>query len=38
MTMEEVCESMRLSQIPRVEDVAWGILESNGDISFIQKS
>jgi uncharacterized membrane protein YcaP (DUF421 family) len=38
MTMEEVCESMRLSQIASVQDVAWGILESNGDISFIEKS
>jgi uncharacterized membrane protein YcaP (DUF421 family) len=38
MTPEEVCESMRLKQIARVEDVAWGILESNGDISFIPKT
>ncbi len=38
MTMDEVCESMRLSQIGSVEDVAWGILESNGEISFVPKS
>ena len=38
MTAEEVCESMRLKQIASVRDVEWGILESNGEISFIAKS
>jgi uncharacterized membrane protein YcaP (DUF421 family) len=38
MTVEEVCESMRLQQIASVTDVEWGILESNGDISFIAKT
>jgi uncharacterized membrane protein YcaP (DUF421 family) len=38
MTMEEVSESMRLNQIASVEDVAWGILESNGEISFVPRS
>ena len=33
----EVCESMRLRQIRSVDEVEWGILEGNGDISFIQK-
>jgi uncharacterized membrane protein YcaP (DUF421 family) len=37
MTQEEVCESMRLKQIATVDQVAWGILESNGDISFVPK-
>lgn len=38
MTTDEVCESMRLKQIGSVDDVAWGILESNGEISFVPKS
>jgi uncharacterized membrane protein YcaP (DUF421 family) len=38
VTAEEVCESMRLKQIASVRDVEWGILESNGEISFIAKS
>jgi uncharacterized membrane protein YcaP (DUF421 family) len=38
MTTEEVCEAMRLEQIGSVDQVAWGILESNGDISFIPKT
>ena len=37
MTVEEVCEAMRLKQIGNVDDVEWAILESNGDISFIEK-
>ncbi len=38
MTVDDVCESMRLEQIPRLEQVEWAILESNGQISFIEKS
>jgi uncharacterized membrane protein YcaP (DUF421 family) len=38
MTVDEVSESMRLEQIGSVEQVEWGILESNGSISFIPKS
>jgi uncharacterized membrane protein YcaP (DUF421 family) len=37
MTVDEVCEAMRLQEISAIEDVAWGILEGNGQISFIQK-
>ena len=37
ITADEVFESMRLKQIGNVEDVEWGILEGNGDISFIEK-
>lgn len=37
VTVDEVCESMRLQQIGNVDQVAWGILESNGDISFVKK-
>ena len=38
VTVDEVCESMRLQQIGNVDQVAWGILESNGDISFVKKA
>jgi uncharacterized membrane protein YcaP (DUF421 family) len=34
---EEVAEEMRAQQIASVEDVEWGILESNGTMSFIPK-
>jgi uncharacterized membrane protein YcaP (DUF421 family) len=38
MTVDEVCESMRLEQIASVNDVEWAILEGNGNISFIERS
>ena len=38
MAADEVCESMRLKQIASVEQVEWGILESNGEMSFIPKT
>ena len=38
LTIDEICESMRSKQIARLEDVAWAIVETNGDISFIPKS
>ena len=38
MTADEVCESMRLKQVASVEQVEWGILESNGEMSFIPKT
>jgi uncharacterized membrane protein YcaP (DUF421 family) len=37
LSEDEVCESMRLKQIASVDEVEWGILEGNGDISFIEK-
>jgi hypothetical protein len=37
MTVDEVCESMRLEQIASVDDVECAILEGNGSISFIEK-
>jgi uncharacterized membrane protein YcaP (DUF421 family) len=38
MTEDEVAEEMRQQQIASVDEVEWGILESNGSISFIKKS
>jgi uncharacterized membrane protein YcaP (DUF421 family) len=37
LTEDELAEEMRQQQIASVEDVQWGILESNGTISFIPK-
>jgi uncharacterized membrane protein YcaP (DUF421 family) len=37
VTEDEVGEEMRAQQIASVEDVAWGILESDGNMSFIPK-
>ena len=38
MTEDEVAEEMRLQQIGSFDEVQWGILESNGSISFVKKS
>jgi uncharacterized membrane protein YcaP (DUF421 family) len=38
MAPEEVAEEMRMQQIATFDEVAWGILEANGKISFIKKS
>ena len=35
--MDEVAEEMRKQQIASVDEVAWGILETNGTMSFISK-
>jgi uncharacterized membrane protein YcaP (DUF421 family) len=37
LTEDEVAEEMRKQQIAAVQDVEWGILESDGTISFIPK-
>jgi len=37
LTEDEIAEKMRVQQIASVEDVAWGILESSGNMSFIPK-
>jgi uncharacterized membrane protein YcaP (DUF421 family) len=37
LTEDEVAEEMRAQQIASVADVEWGILESNGTMSFIPK-
>ena len=38
LTEEDVAEEMRMQQIASFSDVEWGILESNGQISFVKKS
>jgi uncharacterized membrane protein YcaP (DUF421 family) len=37
LTEDDVAEEMRAQQIASVEDVEWGILESNGTMNFISK-
>src|ERR1051325_5466618 len=37
MTSDEIAEEMRQQQIESLDDVKWGILESNGSISFIKR-
>jgi uncharacterized membrane protein YcaP (DUF421 family) len=37
LTLSEVQEEARLSQIASLEDVRWAVLETNGKISFIPK-
>jgi uncharacterized membrane protein YcaP (DUF421 family) len=38
MTPDEVEEEMRIQQIASLDQVAWAIVETNGSMSFIQKS
>ena len=38
LTTSEILESMRSKQIARLDDVAWAIVETNGEINFIPKS
>ncbi len=38
MTIEEVAAEARQQQIPSLRGVHWAVLESNGKISFIQRS
>ena len=38
ITLEELAAAARQSQLASLEDVRWGVLETNGSISFIPKS
>ncbi len=37
ITPDELAEEMRMQSIGSFEDVQWGILESNGSVSFVKK-
>jgi uncharacterized membrane protein YcaP (DUF421 family) len=37
LTVEEIAEEARSQQIGQLSDVQWGVLETNGQISFIKK-
>jgi uncharacterized membrane protein YcaP (DUF421 family) len=38
ITVEELASAARQQQIGSIEDVRWGVLETNGQLSFIPKS
>ena len=38
MTQEEVAAAARIQNISSLDEVRWGVLETNGQISFIKKS
>ncbi|HVD87014.1 MAG TPA: YetF domain-containing protein [Solirubrobacterales bacterium] len=38
LTVEEVDAQARLSEIPSLREVRWGILETDGQLSFVKKS
>jgi len=38
LTKQEIAEQARIQQIAHISDVRWGVLETNGQISFIKKS
>jgi len=38
LTLDDVAESARLQGIGSLEDVAWGVVETSGTISFIKKN
>jgi uncharacterized membrane protein YcaP (DUF421 family) len=38
LTVEEVEAEARISEIPSLREVRWGILETNGKISFVKRS
>jgi uncharacterized membrane protein YcaP (DUF421 family) len=38
ISIEELTEEMRQQQIASLDEVKWGVLETNGSISFIKKS
>jgi uncharacterized membrane protein YcaP (DUF421 family) len=37
LSLDDLAEQARLSDIASVEDVRWAILETNGQISFIKQ-
>ena len=38
LTLDDLAESARLQGIGSLDEVAWGVLETSGEISFIKKS
>lgn len=38
LTLDDIAESARLQGIGSLDDVAWGVLETSGTISFIKKN
>jgi len=38
LTLDDLAEKARLSEIESIGDIKWAVLETNGDISFIKQS
>jgi uncharacterized membrane protein YcaP (DUF421 family) len=38
LTLDDLAEKARLSQIESIDEIKWAVLETNGDISFIKRS
>jgi uncharacterized membrane protein YcaP (DUF421 family) len=38
LTQEEIAAAARMNSIPSLAEVRWGVLETNGQLSFIKKS
>ena len=38
LTLNDLAEKARLSQIESIDEIKWAVLETNGDISFIKRS
>ncbi len=37
LTLDDLAEKARLSEIASIDDIRWAVLETNGDISFIKQ-
>jgi uncharacterized membrane protein YcaP (DUF421 family) len=38
LTLDDLAEKARLSEIESIGEIKWAVLETNGDISFIKQS
>jgi uncharacterized membrane protein YcaP (DUF421 family) len=38
LTLDDLTEKARISEIESLDEVKWAVLETNGDISFIKQS
>ena len=37
LTLDDLAEKARLSEIASIDEIRWAVLETNGDISFIKQ-
>ena len=37
LTLDDLAEKARLSEIASIDDIRWAVLETNGDISFVKQ-
>jgi uncharacterized membrane protein YcaP (DUF421 family) len=38
LTLDDLAEKARMSEIPSIDEIKWALLETNGDISFMKQS